>query len=393
MHFPIEFPVLEVKQPMGSFYCASIPAKYLLEVCFSDTMKASIDPNGLLVLHGTQRVVKEDRLKQISEYINRTDAAFPNSIILAANYNETGNTIDDLDDPDRWEIKLRENGQAYLTIPSKKKLAAIIDGQHRLFAFVKADRSRLDMELLCSIYIDLPKAYQAQLFAVINSTQRAVDKSLTYELYGYNISEEDSAIWSPDKLAVYITRKLNLDPVSPLYKHIKIAPISDFNLQNSSELWTISTAVIVEGIIKLISSNPRSDSNKIFQSRKSNRSDLEIDNSPLRKLYLEQNDAVLYKLLINYFSACKNIFWDKASSDSFIIKTVGIQALFDILKEISTDAIYQSKDISLAYFEEKLGAAKNINFSLEEFKVASASGRRKIRETIALEIGLRNKPE
>lgn len=392
--FPIKFPVLQVKQPLGNFYCASIPAKYLLEVCFSDSMQADIDPNGLIKLNGTQRVIKEDRLKQISEYINRIDAAFPNSIILAANYTENGNTLDDLDDLDRWKI-VKEDQGLFLVIPTSKKLAAIIDGQHRLFAFAKADRSRLELDLLCSIYLDLPKPYQAQVFAIINSTQRAVDKSLTYELYGYNINDEEPSIWTPDKLAVFLTRKLNLDPESPLRSHIKIAPIMMDELENniSKTDWNVSTAVIVEGILKLISTNPRKDSNKLFESRKSNRTDLTDDKSPLRKLYIEQNDGVLYKLLINFLTACKNIFWDTANSESYIIKTIGIQAQFDILKKISPDALYQDQRISVGYFEERLEKAKNINFADEKFKNASGSGRKEIRDAIEIAIGLKEKPE
>ena len=392
--FPIKLPVLEVKQPMGTFYCASIPVKHLLEVCFSDSMQADIDSSGLIKLHGTQRVVKEDRLKQISEYINRTDSAFPNSIILAANYTESGNTLEDLENRDRWQI-IQEDQGLFLIIPTQKKLAAIIDGQHRLFAFAKADRSRLEMELLCSIYLDLPKPYQAQIFAIINSTQRAVDKSLTYELYGYNINDEDSSIWSPDKLSVFLTRKLNLDPESPLRSHIKIAPIMGKELENSiSKInWNVSTAVIVEGILKLISTNPRKDSNKLFESRKPNRTDLTDDKSPLRRLYIEQNDGVLYKLLVNFLTACKHTFWANATSDSYILKTVGIQAQFDILKKISQDALYKDQRISVAYFEELLEKARNINFADERFKNASGSGRREIRDAIEVAIGLKEKPE
>src|SRR5690606_19054201 len=138
--------------------------------------------------------------------------------------------------------------------------------------------------LLCSIYLDLPKAYQAQIFAVINSTQRAVNKSLTYELYGYNIDEESSSIWSPDKLAVYISRNLNIDPESPFQSRIRISPIVGDDLKESlvAKNWKVSTAVVVEGIIRLISTNPRRDSNDLFKSSESNRSNLIKDSSPLR---------------------------------------------------------------------------------------------------------------
>ena len=46
------------------------------------------------------------------------------------------------------------------------------------------------MELLCAIFVDLPKPFQAQLFATINSTQKPVNKSLTYEMFGYNVDDE-----------------------------------------------------------------------------------------------------------------------------------------------------------------------------------------------------------
>ncbi len=383
MNFPLKFHVLEVKQNLGSFYCASIPANILLQVCFSDKMQANLNANGLIELQGTQRAIGETRLKQISEYINRNDSAFPNSIILAANYDTTGNTLDDLENKDRWEI-MEENGCLYLTIPSPRKLAAIIDGQHRLFAFAKADQAHVKMDLLCSIYLDLPKAYQAQIFAVINSTQRSVNKSLTYELYGYNIDEENSNIWSPDKLEVYISRNLNIDNESPFRSRIKIAPIIGDKLSEklTGNGWKVSTAVVVEGILKLISTNPRSDSNDLFKNTSSNRANLKQDNAPLRELYLSGNDGVLYKLLINYFTACEKVFWDNAKEDSFIIKTVGIQALFDILKLISNKAVYDDKRISIEYFQTILNNGRHIDFSEEKYQKASVTGRRIIRDAI-----------
>lgn len=394
MTFPLKVQVLEVKQPLGNFYCASISAKNLLEVCFSDKMQANLNANDVIELQGTQRAIGETRLKQISEYINRSDSAFPNSIILAANYDVTGNTLDDLEDKDRWEI-IEEDGSLYLNIPSPRKLAAIIDGQHRLFAFAKADKSRIDMDLLCSIYLDLPKAYQAQIFAVINSTQRAVNKSLTYELYGYNIDEESSSIWSPDKLAVYISRNLNIDPESPFKSRIRIAPIIGDNLKEKlvAKNWKVSTAVVVEGILKLISTNPRRDSNDLFKTSDSNRSNLMKDNSPLRNLYLSGNDGVLYRLLINYFKACENIFWNQAPEESFITKTIGIQALFDILKLISNKAVYTDQKISIAYFESILHNAREIDFSKTEYTQASAAGRRKIRDAIQEACNISKKPD
>ena len=219
--YPLRFPAIRVLQPLGLFYVASIPARVLLQVAYSDVLSASLasDKSGY-VLEGTQRLSQPKRLSQIADYIDRQDAAFPNSIILAANFRQDG-TFEGSDDDEietegnsagsrEWTISQGPDGCYSLEIPTPAKLAAIVDGQHRLFSFVQANEpARLNMELLCSIYLDLPKPFQAQLFATINSTQKPVDKSLTYELFGYNISEEKEEFWTPDKLAVFFTRKLN----------------------------------------------------------------------------------------------------------------------------------------------------------------------------------------
>ncbi|ENU60077.1 hypothetical protein L291_2665 [Acinetobacter guillouiae MSP4-18] len=408
MQFPITVPAIKIKQPLGTFYAVSLPAEVLLETCFSDRMCAQKELVGYS-LKGTQRVTRDNRLQQIAEYIDRVDSAFPNSIILAANYHETGYTLEEYleiqsesDSSDyetqllssEWKITHLGEKLYELTIPSPKKLAAIIDGQHRLFGFASKhlqNPERLQMELLCSIYVDLPKAYQAQIFATINSTQKQVDKSLTYELYGYNISDEKSEYWTPDKLAVFFTRKLATDSDSPLLGRIKIAPKVDEELEalGENKIWKVSTAVIVEGIMKLITSNPTKDSNYLLGEKTLKRMDLvksnRNDKSPLRHLYLQNNDISIYKIIMNYVIACNTVFWKKAPKNSFIIKTVGIQALFDILKLRVSKAYDEDENVSIEYFINLLQPASIIDFTDDQFN-ASGSGRSKIRRALESKI-------
>jgi hypothetical protein len=63
-----------------------------------------------------------------------------------------------------------------------------------------------------------------QLLATINSTQKPVDRSLTYKLFGYNVSDEPEEFWTPDKLAVFPARKLGTDDESLLKGRITVAP-------------------------------------------------------------------------------------------------------------------------------------------------------------------------
>jgi hypothetical protein len=173
---------------------------------------------------------------------------------------------------------------------------------------------------------------------------------------------------------------------------VAIAPIADDSLRRllDSDGWKVSTAVVVEGIMRLYTSNPKKDtSNLLAGERKSRRAieSLRKDASPLRRLYLEGQDSVIYTLVLNYTIACDRVFWSRANDDSFIKKTVGVQALFDILRKIGADA-YSGKDISVEYFEHRLSEAKDLDFSSDEFKNASGSGRTYIRHAIESKIGI-----
>ena len=406
--FPYATHALRVEQRLGTFYVAVLPAELLLQVAVSDHMRATLDPDGGgYRLDGTQRLVQDKRLSDIANYINRVDASFPNSIIIAANYDlETGFDQGEVEDiaseqheqrtnyqPKAWTVDELNDGHHRLLIPTNRRLAAVIDGQHRLFSFTKVDMGVIrSMNLLCSVFVDLPKSLQAQIFATINSTQKRVDRSLTYELFGYNVSDEAESYWTPDKLAVFFTRKLGTDDESPLRGRIMVAPKRDAMLQElaSRADWHVSTAVVADGILRLFSSNPKRDSNFMRREGPGLRSSLDAapkDRSPMRSVYIGGNDALLYKMVLNYVKACEIVFWTNASNDSFIFRTIGVQAVFDILRKLAPQA-YEDKNISVIYFTEKLAPAGAIDFADKEFRNPSGSGRTLIRRNIERVIGI-----
>lgn len=385
--FPLRLQAVKVSQPMGDFFAVAIPAKILRSVIFLDPTRVdSVDRGSFLYrLLGNQRDASVPRAKEIAKYINTVESAFPNSIILAANYVEYGSLQED--PARRWTVGHDENG-VWLTIPTGERMASVIDGQHRLLGFDYCIPERRDMELLCAVYMDLPQAYQAYLFATININQRKVNKSLAYEQFGYNLDDETPQGWAPDKLAVFFTRKLNLNPESPLHQHIKIAPLeADLVFDTPSESgWVVSTACIVEGIVSLVSTRPKIDRDLLHSKPQTdrNRSILPQDGSPFRELFRECRDDELWDLIFRFFSIIKQTLWANASEESFIKKTIGVQALFDVFKVLGLK--FEQDKLS-----EEVGrvaaAASAIDFGGDFFQ-ASGKGRVRVKNVILRVAGL-----
>lgn len=180
---------------------------------------------------GNQRKRDPNRLKEITRYIDSVEMAFPNSIILGANYTEEGNVLEPSEEEDesktdniRWSVEQIAENLYRIIVPTNYKLASIVDGQHRLLAFKEAKEERQIIDLPCAVFFDLPNSYQAFLFATINGNQKSVNRSLALEQFGFNVEEEPEKSWTPEKLAVYLSRKLNMKPESSFYRRIKIAP-------------------------------------------------------------------------------------------------------------------------------------------------------------------------
>ena len=395
--YPFTAPGIFISQPFGEFVVTTLPAKVLLDTAYSDRLTASQESDGSYRLSGSQRRLAEPRLKDIGKFIDTGAACFPNAIILAANYREEDG-LEEEDEKLQWRFSANRNGSTgELTIPKSLKRAAIIDGQHRLFGFnFIENKERLEMPLVCAIFFELPKPYQARLFATINANQRPVSKSQTYELFGYNLEEEPAKKWTPEKLAVFVARKLNADEKSAFRDHIIVPAENDFSATLASakmkNSWAVSMATVVEGTLRLITSNPKQDAYRMageLRYEGHERSVLapasDARRTPLRDLYRETNDEMILTALENYFAAVKKTLWDDSKDGSFILKTVGIQALFDISRPLLFDGVAE-RDLRITRFTKALEVAGRIDFS-DPFFHASGSGRTTIKKILEFAMG------
>ena len=266
----MKYKAIKIDQSFDSFFVMKMSAFDLLKVSFSDPLRYNEKQD----LIGNQRDLRNDRIKEIGEYINGVDAAFPNSIIVSANYQEDGSVCEDPES--RWRYEEIDNGFYEITIPKNVALASIIDGQHRVNGFKRVSENRQkEIDLLVSVYFDLPNPYQAFIFSTINYNQKSVDKSLALEQWGFSLETTNSKTWSPEMLAVFLTKKLNIDIDSPFYNHIIVAPQNAeylFNKKAKDNDWAISTATMVNGISGLITRNATKDLNLMRKKEIKNRS-------------------------------------------------------------------------------------------------------------------------
>lgn len=386
-----------VKQPLGDFFVCKIKAEDLLKTTFSSEFRIKEESENKIEFTGNQRSIKIPKSKSIAVYIDSVESAFPNSIILAANYNEDGEEI--VDDLIKWEVERLEDDIYNIIIPTHQKVSSIIDGQHRLdgFRYIK-NMDRLNTELVCSVYFGLPLSYQAYLFANINGTQTPVTKNLTYNLYGFNLEEEERYAWSPEKLAVYITRNFNFERDSIFYRKIKISPIIDAKTIIPSSDWSVSTATMVEGIVSLFSKKPKRDQDILASHNLKVRtrdllSDID-DSSPLRSFYLSNNDVVIEKTVSNFFNAVDKTLFTNRNEESFIIRNVGFKALFEVLyKNLQSQIKSEELDVTENYFINLLMKVKSIDFSNKYFRISSYVGKSRIANTLLIGTSLMHEDE
>ena len=214
------------------------------------------------------------------------------------------------------------------------------------------------------------------------------------------LEDEPESSWSPDKLAVNFTRRLNVDEESPFKGHIKVAPIDDRVLDDVSieakKEWLVSTATIVEGILSLITTDQKRDRDILNRVSVSGRKRALLreqvkfahEPPPFWWLYIESDrDIVIYKTLINYFSAVNEELWSNPGN-IVLHKTAGVQALFRVLKDLLPEQIKQ-KSLSKATWTSILAKAKTIQFSDARFTESSGRGRARIQDAILVAIGLK----
>lgn len=310
----IQFPAIEITQPIGTFYIGSIASEDLVEVAKADMRR--MEENELDKYIGIQRRLSPRRVKEIGQYVNNVDATFPTSVILAV--------------PEECATWDEKNCTLTLSPTSNyplEDIATIIDGQHRVEG-LKAYEGDL-FQVNVSIFVGAPIAMQANIFGTVNLAQTKVNKSLVYDLFDYEKTR------SPQKSAHHITIALDTYDKSPLRGRIKRLGTATDGRKNEQ----LTQATVVENLLAYMSDNPSKDRNTyLLTGKRKHYSAEELQKYIFGNMFIDKHDEKITEIVFNYFCAVQKrwpISWnDFETKGNILPKSNGFIALMGALRPI-----------------------------------------------------------
>lgn len=253
------------------------------------------------------------------------------------------------------ESELVEFDDNMMSFNEEQVIGEIIDGQHRIYGIMKSKISEIELPVV--IMFDLIPQEKAYIFSTINSNQVTVPKSLIYDLY--DVSE----LRSPYKTCHEIARALNSDKKSPYYNRLKMLG------KKMSDNEVLSQGTFVYELIKMITNNPQKDGIAIKNNKELDY--LDERKYPFRDLFIRGKDELIYKIILNAFTAVKNVFHNDWNSEKSILsKSMGYGAILRAMPEIVKRGRYDKK-LNLEFFEDLFINGNNLKLTSEFFPPSS----------------------
>jgi len=346
------FNCVEVTQPIGTFYVGSVAAEDILAIAYADIRR--IEDRDIERIVGIQRELVPRRVRELREYVANVDATFPTSVILAvssehARYDET---------------------RRVMSIRRDKKVAKIIDGQHRIAGLEGVNGV---FELNVTIFVDMDIEDQAMTFAVINLSQTKVNKSLAYDLYEFQKHR------SPAKTCHNIAKVLNSEGQSPLANRIKI-----LGKATGEEFQFITQATFVEALISYISDNPMRDRDLLKRGKPVP----VVDDERLvfRPAFRDNKDELIADVIWNYFQAVAQRWpdaWNSGERGDILNRTQGFRAFMRLLQYVYS-AAGSNQRLSAKKAGEVLGRIKlrNTDFTVQRYSPGTSGESKLFRELL-----------
>ncbi len=171
-----------------------------------------------------QRMLKRSRLPAIGKFLEKTDAILPTDLILHLDDSVGVEELELANVSDKKGKKIPFSNQvnyrpAVLNIPMKYASMEIIDGQHRLYGFVKVPQPIRDSFNLVVIGLkNLSDKQKRTTFVAINDNSRRMDANLV----AYLKYTTDDVLCQADSELMAIRVVVELNAQSPFKKTIRL---------------------------------------------------------------------------------------------------------------------------------------------------------------------------
>jgi len=363
----IKIAVLKLRQNVGDFYVGVMKAHDLHEVAKSDRIR--LESLQFPRFIGIQRALDKSRVKRIGDYLTTPRSTFPSAIVVSVNSLYIIG----------WQDAADDGGVSTLEIVRDPEALEIIDGQHRAAALDRADAS---FEVVVSIFVDLDMAQRAEIFEKINSTQKPVNPSIAFQLFGY--FEERS----PQRTAHEIAQTLHLTEGSPFYQTLLLLGTKE---DVSSGKVYLSQSTFCKEMIKLFSKDPEGDQNRLLRNEELER----YPGYPLRDWFLGGQDERILETIWNFFDNVKRTWrdqWSEENVESVLRKTTGYSAFMEVLKSWlmsdRKDQIIKNEGVreALAAIRDRY-MGEDTKFVRRNYP-AGNQGKKKLRDALVKDLGL-----
>jgi DGQHR domain-containing protein len=178
-----------------------------------------------------QRMVRADRLAQIHKFVTQNDAILPPNIIVHFSDKVAWDPVK-IPETDAGGIQMtltreKDYQLVLLKIPMEYASLELIDGQHRLYGFSRAEPSTRDNFNLVTLGIkNLSNERRRDTFVAINDNSRRMDPNLVAYL---KYTDEESECQKDNELmAIKVVVELN--KTSPFKKKIRLLDVGNQKL-------------------------------------------------------------------------------------------------------------------------------------------------------------------
>lgn len=383
----VSFPVMKVSQPIGDFYVGKMSAKDLIEISWFDIRRlaGSDDLDSYL---GIQRTVSDDRVREISRYVQLPDATFPTAVILAVEGRCAAieNLCPDTPDTDFFRLSLKnipgEFGED--TTVLFRGIARVLDGQHRIKGLKESPINLEKFDVNVCVFVEADISDQASIFATVNLAQTKVNKSLVYDLLSYSKSR------SPERSCHTVTVTLDQSDKSPFYRRIKRLGVSTEGRFGE----VLTQATVVKAMLPYITSDVMRD-RAIGKNGGQWPQSEEFDSSKLifRNWFIQGNDETIALQMMHYFEAVRRRWpdaWGSVETGNMLPRTNGFRAFMSFLRPAlnnseSDDNGFVKMSTFLKLFQRT--SLSDGDFNTEKY-VPGSSGERSLFRDLMAQTGL-----